>query len=172
DSTPGVRRPELRPVDTPGVAHANPDQGPAVLGRRCQREMVQVVDPGVEAAGMRRSQEAEPLAVEEMAELVQEGWKEAAVGRHFPEHRRAHPDPDPFLLEVVVTEELGMSALPDAPRPGPEDPQSRLVDLVGSSEESEDRLARRLDTPWIADGDRRLKKPGAGLQVAGPGEGT
>ena len=133
--------------------------------------MVQLVDPGVETAGVRRLQEAELLAIEVMAELVQQRVKKAAIGGHLPEHRRAHPDPDPVLLEVIVTEQLGMSALPDAPRPGPEDPQCRLADLVGSSEEAEDRLALRPDTPWIADGDRCLKKSGAGLQVAGLGEG-
>src|SRR5438128_8702288 len=101
-----------------------------------------------------------------MAELVQEGVKETAVGRHFPEHRRSHPDPAPPLLEAVVTEALGMSALPAAPRPRPEDPQPGPADVVGLGEQSKDRLALRLDAPRVAGGDRFFQERGTGLQIA------
>src|SRR5712664_4080374 len=109
-SGPGARGPQPRPVDAPDAAHADPDEGPTVLRKRRQREMVEVVDPRVEAARVRRLQEAEFLPIEVVAELVQQRVEEAAIGRQLPEHGRAHPDPDPLLLEVVVTEELGVAA--------------------------------------------------------------
>src|SRR5438128_7444842 len=112
--------------------------------------MVEVVDPAVEATGVRRFQEAETLAIEVMAELVQQCVKEATRGRHLPEHGCAHPDPDPFPLELVVTEKLGMSALPDRPRPCPEHPQSGPADLVGLREQAEHRFARGLDASLVA----------------------
>src|SRR6267142_2394236 len=117
------RVPQLRPVDAPDAARADPDQGAASLGRRRQRQMVQVVDAGVETAGVRGLQEAETLPIEVMTELVQERVKQATIGSQLPEHGGAHPDPHPLLREVVVAEQLEVSALPDLPRPRPQHAQ-------------------------------------------------
>src|SRR5438445_3410685 len=132
--------------------------------------MVEVVDPGVEAAGVRRFEKAETLPIEVMAERMQQRVKEATIGRHLPEHGCAHPDPDPLLLEVVVTEKLRLPALPGRPRPRPQHAQSGLADLVGLREQAKDRFARGLDTAWIAEGDGFLQKRGAGLERAVVGE--
>src|SRR5882724_8013145 len=164
------RGPQLRPVDAPGAAHADPDQGAASLGRRRQRQMVEVVDAGVETAGMRRLQEAETLPIEVMTELVQQRVKEATIRRHLPEHRGAHPDPDPLLLEVVVAEQLEVSALPDLPRPGPQHPQSGRGDCVGPSEQAKNRGALDPDAPWVAGGEGLLQKECAVLELMGVGE--
>src|SRR2546423_14696388 len=169
-SGPGPPGPELRPVDAPGAAHADPDQGPAIPGRRRQREVVEVVDPAVEAAGVRRVREAELLPIEVMAELVQQRMEEATVGRQLAEHGRAHPDPDPFLLEVVVAEELELSAFPDAPRPGPEYRQRWAADPIRPGEQVEHRFSLGLDAPCVAEGERLFQKRGAGLEIASVGE--
>src|SRR5712664_1950120 len=132
--------------------------------------MVEVVDPGVEAAGVRSLQEAETLPVEVVAELMQQRVEQAAIGRHLSEHSGAHPDPDLLLLEVVVTEQFRVSALPDHPRPRSEHPQSGAVNLVRLGEQAEDRFARGLGSSWFAQGDRVLQERGAGLQIAGVGE--
>ena len=133
--------------------------------------MVQVVDPGVEAAGVRRLQEAETLPIEVMTELVQQRVKKATIGRHLPEHGGAHPDPDPLLLEVVVTEQLEVSALPDLPRPRPQHPQSWRTDRGGPSEQAKNRGALDPDAPWVAGGERLLQKECAVLEFMGVGEG-
>src|SRR6266446_8247933 len=164
------RGPQLRPIDAPGLAHADPDQRAASLRRRRQRQMVEVVDAGVETAGMRRLQEAETLPIEVMTELVQQRVKEAPIGRHLPEHGGAHPDPDPLLLEVVVTEQLEVSALPDLPRPRPQHPQPWRADRVRPSEQPKNRGARDPDAPRVAGGEGLLQKERAGLEVMGFGE--
>src|SRR6266704_4994820 len=82
----------------------------------------------------------------------------------------AHADPDPLLLEVIVTEEFRVSVLPDGPRPRPEHLQSGAADPIGSSEQVEHRFSLGLDAPCIAEGKRLLQKRGAGLEVVGVGE--
>src|SRR5467141_1982848 len=169
-SSLGPAGPQPRPVDAPGAAHADPDQGAASFGRRRQRQMVEVVDAGVETAGVRRLQEAETLAIEVMTELVQQSVKEAPIGRHLPEHGGAHPDPDPLLLEVVVTEQLEVSALPDLPRSRPQHPQPGRGDRVRPGEQPKNRGALDPDAPWVAGGEGLLQKERAGLEVMGVGE--
>ena len=87
------------------------------MRRRRQGEVIQVVHPRVEPAGVRRVGESESFAVEVVAELVQQRMQQAAKGSHLPEHGGAHPDADALLLEVVVAKKLGVPALPDAPGP-------------------------------------------------------
>src|SRR5437899_12339296 len=128
--------------------------------------MVEVVDPGVEAAGVRRFEKAETRSIEVMAELMQQRVKEATIGRLLPEHGCAHPDPDPLRFEVVVTEKLRLSALPGRPRSRPQHAQSGLADLVGLREQAKDRFARGLDSPRVAQSDGFLQKRGAGLERA------
>src|SRR6267378_1876905 len=169
-SSLGPAGPQPRPVDAPGAAHADPDQRAASLGRRRQRQMVEVVDAGVETAGVRRLQEAETFPIEVMTELVQQRVKEATIGRHLPEHGGAHPDPDPLLLEVVVTEQLEVSALPDLPRPGPQHPQSWRADRGGPSEQAKNRCALYPDAPCVTGGEGLFQKECAVLELTGVGE--
>lgn len=145
-----------RPVDAPDTTQADPNERAPVLGRGRQREMVQVVDSGVEATGVRCLGEAETFPIEVMAELVQQSVKEAAIGRHLPADRCAHPDANPLLPKVIVTEELRVAAFPQPLRSCPEHPQFRPADGVGSSEEAKNRITLDADPPRITSGKRPL----------------
>ena len=138
-------RPHLCPIDAPCIASFDPNQWPALVRRRGQRKVVEIVDAAEKAARVGGIGTVESLDVEVVAELVQQRIEQPAEAGHPAKNGSAHPDANGLRCKSVVTPKLVGRTFRDLFRPRPKHRKLRWVDPVRLGQKREQGLARLLD---------------------------